>query len=146
MPTYDINLPDASHLTFSRTDPATGQKSVILAAELVYLDALLVSAQHSARKLRSDPDDRLWWLPRFCEVVNAKFGTDLTQTECYTVAITISKLSDQIKKNLVHIAKSLQSMESTPTSSPPSNSKDSTSTSPEPKPNETSMPGWEVAP
>jgi len=146
MPTYDINLPDASHLTFSRTDPTTGEKKVVLGAELVYLDALLVSAQHSARKLRSDPDERLWWLPRFRELVNAKFGTDLTQTECYTIAITTSKLSDQIKKNLVHIAKSLQSMDSTPSNSPPNNSKDSISTSPEPKPDETSMPGWEVSP
>lgn len=146
MPTYDIKLPDASHLSFSRTDPATGEKTVVLAAELVYLDALLISAQSSARRLRSDPDDRLWWLPRFHEVLNSKFGTDLSQTECHTIAITVNKLGDQLKKNMVHIAELLASMGSTPSSSPPNNSKDSTSTSPESKPNATSPPGWEAAP
>jgi len=146
MTVYDIDLPEASQLSFSRTDATTGGKSTVLSAELVYLDALLTSAQHSARRFRSDPDDRLWWLPRFQEVMNAKFNTDLTQTECHTIAITVNKLGEQLKKNILHIAKLLASMESTPSNSQPPNSKDSTSTSPEPKPAEISMPGWETAP
>lgn len=145
MATYNIDLPEASELSFNRTEP-DGTKVRVLTAELVHLDAILTSAQISARKMRSNPDDRLWWLAQFTTMMNSHFHLTLTQTECHTIAVTVGRLGEQIKKNIEHIAKSLVSMESTPSASPPTNLKDSTSTSDESKPAENSMPGWDTTP
>lgn len=135
MPAIEIQLPSSSTFHFSRT-LEDGSTKVVLVAELVYIDALLTSAQNSARKFRSNPDDRMWWLPTFTQLVNNKFHTDLTQTECYAVAVASFSRSEDLKKNMALLRKSLPSTESMPTNSTPNNSKGSTSTSEESKPSE----------
>jgi hypothetical protein len=126
----NVSLPQSTLLTFHRDG------KVVLSIEAVYLDLLLVSSQKATHQTRMNEDDRLWWLPKFTAMVNSKYNLDLSDTEAWVIAHTCHKVSQQLKKTFESIQKSLQSLESTLSDSPPENSKDSTSPSTESEPNE----------
>lgn len=131
---HEVTLPQGTQLVFRRE--ADGP--VILSVEAVYIDMMLTSAQRSTRVNKLNEDDRLWWLPSFTAMLNAKYHTDFSETEGWVIARTVSLIADQLKKTFDSIQKSLQNTESILSDSAAKNSKVSTSTSPESVPGENS--------
>lgn len=139
---HDVALPGTTTLVFRRP----GQEIPVLTAEAVYLDMMLASAQASSRRSKANEDDRLWWLPTFTRLVNDKYQLDLTQTEAWVVARSTFIITDSLKKTFESIAMSLQPTGSTPSSSQPNSSKDSTSASPGSMPSENCKTEYEASP
>ena len=134
MTVHNVVLPQGTSFIFRREEDGP----IILCVEAVYLDMLLVSAQRSTRVSKADEDDRLWWLPTFTAMVNTKYKTDLSESEGWVIARATAMVGDQLKKTFALVQKSLRSMESTPSNSPPSSETGSTFPSPEFKPTERS--------
>jgi hypothetical protein len=131
---HEVTLPQGTLLVFRYEEGGP----VVLSVEAVYIDMLLTSAQRSTRVTKLNEDDRLWWLPSFTALINAKYGTTFSDTQGWVIARTASLVGDQLKKTFDSIQKSLRNTESILSNSTQPNSKSSTSESPESVPNENS--------
>ncbi len=132
---HEVCLPSSGTLLKICREQEDGTKVVLLTVEAVYLDMLLASSQNSSRQSRVNEDDRLWWLPAFTSLVNAKYNLDLTDTEGWLVARTVHQVADQLKKSFESMKRSLQqTAESIHSASLPTNERVSTSVSPPSEP------------
>ncbi|MGB0762313.1 MAG: hypothetical protein ACPGO0_00065 [Acidimicrobiales bacterium] len=105
-----FQLPDATKIRLVSSDG-----EVLFEEEAIYIDDLLSKAQEDV-DVSGDSDAVNKWLPKFKELLSAKFDYDLGDTEAYFIAREATSVMWSLKKKFDNTRMSLMSSESMPSS------------------------------